>query len=380
MPRPTRKYWEGLGAAHPFESYKPTYDLPVGEVYGLSQVFLELQEDNEDLLKQPYGCYVVHGVNPFANLARHVDAKVFEETFGNTAPIMEEEYGPYEKSSLHFLIMDHQERLPVGSMRVIYNSSAGLKSVEDLHKTKARTSEGQIITPPMVYAYYDADPDSCVDIATAAVVKGHRKNGIPSLLLYRTLYLTIAANQEDFSHILAIMDTKAERSLHKMRMPFKPILDSQPFPYLDTDADQKSNEEKSLSRAIISPTANFHASLMFWQENYEDRAFALTTNNAANRSFNSAIQEIIKHGYIAVDELEMIKKITKSAPAHASRYKAQAKVMRALVRHSYNIDGDNPLGLEEMLSPEILEIGRKNIAKLEKTTPPTDRHLDKAIA
>jgi 5-formaminoimidazole-4-carboxamide-1-beta-D-ribofuranosyl 5'-monophosphate synthetase len=119
---------------------------------------------------------------------------------------------------------------------------------------------------------------------------------------------------------------------------------------------------------------------MFWQENYEDRAFALTTNNAANRSFNSAIQEIIKHGYIAVDELEMMKKISKSAPAHASRYKAQAKAMRALVRHSYNIDGDNPLGLEEMLSPQILEIGRRNIEKLEKTTPPTDRHLDKAIA
>jgi hypothetical protein len=63
MRRPNRRYWEGLGAAHPFESYRPTYNLPVGEVYGLSQVFLELQEDNEDFLKQPYGCYVVHGVN-----------------------------------------------------------------------------------------------------------------------------------------------------------------------------------------------------------------------------------------------------------------------------------------------------------------------------
>jgi hypothetical protein len=380
MLKTNRKYWEGSGAAHPYESNKPTYDLLPGEIYGLSQVLLEFHEENEDLLKQPYGCYVVHGTNPFANLARHVDAKVFEESFGNTAPIMEKEYGPYEASSVHFIIMDHQKRLPIGSMRIVYNSAAGLKSVEDLHKTNARTPEGQIITPPMVYANYNADPDSCVDVATAAVVKGHRKNGIPSHLLYRTLYLTIAANQDDFSHILAIMDTKAERTLHKMRMPFKPILDSEPFSYLDTAADQKSDEEKSLSRAIISPTPNFHASLMFWQKKYEEGAKALTSSSVANRSPESLLSEILKHGRIVVDELEMMKKTSKSAPMHAAKYKAQARAMRALVRHSYDVDDNNPLGLDLMLSPHILDIGRKNIAKLEEKAQSTDKDLYKAIA
>jgi hypothetical protein len=362
MLKTNRRFWPGEGVAHPYESFQPRYNLPIGELHGLSEVFLDFQEDNEGLLSQPYGCYVVHGENPFSNLARHVEGRVFEETFGNTAPIMEEAYGPFEWASVHFLVMDHQERLPAASMRIIQNSPAGLKSLEDLPYTDARTTQGDIITPEMVYKSYNIDPDECVDVATAAVARDHRMNGIPALLLYRTLYLTIAADQSDYSHIVAIMDIKAERALKKLQMPFRPILGSQPFSYLDTAADQKSDDKRSLSRAIISPTPDFYAHLSFWQDNYEKRADSLYNRSALDRPFKDVIEELTKNGYVQVDELEMTRRIYKNSAIQAARYKTLSRAMRALIRPEYDINEDNPLGLEKMLAPEILERGRKNIA------------------
>jgi hypothetical protein len=375
------------------ESFTPRYDLVDDEVIELSHNFFQYRKENEQLLSdqygqymvasgypyrshdryrelneallsRKYGCYILAGGHPCANLARHIERKVFEDSFGNTAPIMEEEYGFYEHASTFFLIMDHEEILPVAAMRIIHDSPVGLKSLEDLPFTDICTSDGDAITPEMVYAAYNIEPDECVDVATAAVARDHRMNGIPALLLYRTLYLTIAADQTNYSHIVAIMDTRAERALKKMKMPFRPILDSQPFSYLDTAADEKSNNDKSLSRAIIARTPDFRKHLMYWQEIYEKRAGSLKRQTGVVNAFGEEAEEIIRRGHVEVDEIETVRKsFITDAKRQAAKYKVQAKAMRALVAHDN--EAENSLELERMLSPEILAIGQRNIAALD---------------
>lgn len=58
----------------------------------------------------PYGLYVLSPDEPATELAREVEAQVFTEFFGNTREILDEQYGPYEPSTLFLLLMDHERR------------------------------------------------------------------------------------------------------------------------------------------------------------------------------------------------------------------------------------------------------------------------------
>jgi hypothetical protein len=181
---------------------------------------------------EPFGTYIIAGDAPAAAVARSIEREVFEETFGNSRDLMAAEYGPYEDTSLFICVIDHATLLPVGVMRIIRNSPAGFKSLQDLHlwgatPGDALTSIGRPIDPERVW-----------DIATLAVTKAHRKGAegsAVSIALYQAL--CTAALACDVGWFVAILDVPVFKLLQRrMKRGFTPFAGLEPLAYLDSAA------------------------------------------------------------------------------------------------------------------------------------------------
>lgn len=207
------------------------------------QLCTEFLNSNEQLPDSQFGCYIIRGDDSYSNLGRFVEGTVFLGVFNNTPKVMEQEYGPYDNASTFFVVIDHEARMPVGVMRVIENSPAGLKTLNDLEKSPLQLAASETCQKLGI------DADKCADIATLAVMpeyRGRAANFLPSLLLYRTLYLTTLDNRR-FDYTVTIVDRKAERNLETLKLPFKPI-DTRYFSYLDS----------LQSRALYGVNAEFY--------------------------------------------------------------------------------------------------------------------------
>jgi hypothetical protein len=273
---------EGLKTQSPeaAETWKPAYDLAAEEVRSLCGDFLETPEI--DVPEGKFGCYVIGTDSPYSNLGRYVEAKVFDETFSNSAELMEEEYGPYDESSEFYTVIDQEEKMPVGVMRIIKNSEAGLKSLEDLKAL------GLGFTKEEVLKGYGIDEDACVDVATLAVeqdYRGHKTGYLPSLLMYRTLYNQILSNP-DYTHTVNIIDKKAEKSLSTLHFPFAPVFDSDYFSYLDS----------AESRVLLAQNSLFHPQLTYWVQKM--RAENADQQDQMQTALANTIDALINPGFL----------------------------------------------------------------------------------
>lgn len=202
------------------------YDLSIEEAQALCGEFLAGQEN---LPKSNLVCFSLDGTDKFANMGRFVESTVFMETFGNTPEMMHQEYGPYEEASDLFVVVDVESSLPIGALRVIKNSSSGLKSLNDLERSEMN------LKPDDVCERLAIEPDKCVDVGTLAVLPEFRAragNILPSLLLYRSLYAKYLSDPQ-YDHVVTIIDRRAERNLYRLSFPFRPI-DGRYFSYLDS--------------------------------------------------------------------------------------------------------------------------------------------------
>lgn len=65
--------------------------------------------------------------------ARRVEARVFLETFGNTAEVMEAEYGPYDARSRFVTVIDDADGSALGAARLVLPDATGnLKTLADI--------------------------------------------------------------------------------------------------------------------------------------------------------------------------------------------------------------------------------------------------------
>ena len=176
-----------------------------------------------------FGCYLIPGASPYSDIARSVECNVFNHFFGNTAAVMHGAYGPYEKSSQFFLVVDRVAHCPAGTLRVIANSERGLKSLNDIALAPLSISERAVCD------YHDISSlDQCWDIGTLAVLKDYRsqqQDHQVSTMLYGVLHR--AAIQEGVHHAVTVLDRHAYTQLTQMlAIPFEPIVGSEPFDYL----------------------------------------------------------------------------------------------------------------------------------------------------
>ena len=173
-------------------------------------------------------CYPLPGTGRFADLGREVELEVFGAVFGDTPAKLEAEYGPYDRASRFFVVMDQRRRRAAGVLRVIQNSAAGLKTLRDI--------AGPLGLPEAaVRARHGiGDLDRCWDVGTLAVRPEYRRSATRgrtvSLLLYRALY--VHALRTGVEHFVTAMDRHAHRVLLTLGVPFVPVCDSGPFDYM----------------------------------------------------------------------------------------------------------------------------------------------------
>lgn len=182
---------------------------------------------------EPFGAYVFGSDDPGADLGRHLERRVFLESFGDTVDLLDREYGPYEASSWFIVVIDHLRKLPVGGMRIVRPSSAGLKSLNDLPVVWGEAAE-----VVMRRTKLDVDPTRIWDIATLAVLPDYRQKatgGVVTMGLYQTL--SLAALSSGIELFVAILDMPVFRILRwKLHMIFAGFQGLGPRPYLGSRA------------------------------------------------------------------------------------------------------------------------------------------------
>jgi hypothetical protein len=132
------------------------------------------------------GVYAFASDDPAADLARHVEAEVLYESFGNTPELLHEEYDRYESQSFFFCVLDHRRRRPAGVIRIIipYRDGSGSKTYDDIER---------LWGVPRASLRCDDLPfpaGSSWDMATLAVspeYRGAATAGVTALALYQSM-------------------------------------------------------------------------------------------------------------------------------------------------------------------------------------------------
>ncbi len=172
----------------------------------------------------PFGTYVFTPDEPGADLARHVEQLVFEESFGNSPEATEAEYAAYEGATVFICVLDHRRSLPVGAIRLVLPGAAGFKTMDDI--------ADHWHTPPadaMRSSGMDRASGATWDIATLSVAPGYR-NGVVSLALYQAT--TTMALRCGVQWFITVLDVVVLRLLQLgLRRPFArfPGLDPQDY-------------------------------------------------------------------------------------------------------------------------------------------------------
>lgn len=233
---------------------KPRYDLSSEEAGQLCRDFLS---ETSRVTSGPFGCYAIKGTDKYSNLGRFVESSVFLDAFGNTSELMAQEYGPYESASELLVVVDNDTEMPIGILRTIVDSESGLKSLNDLKNTPLHLDAAEVC------GRFGIQPARCVDVGTLAIQPEFRArtgNILPSLLLYRSLYVLYLSNP-DFDHVITIIDKGAEKNLYRLGFPFRPI-NERYFSYLDSPE----------SRALYGLNKEFYPAVTQRQRELQSRA------------------------------------------------------------------------------------------------------------
>lgn len=188
-------------------------------------------------------CFELAPGDPNSNIARYVERTVFEKYFKNDAKEMAREYGPYESSSRFFLSVDRESGKPSGALRVIENSPAGLKTLNDID------SGAFPVNVDMKFAsilHGIDDMDTVWDVGTVAVPTEYQKGSkAASIQMYRAMYQSSLHHHID--HLVSVIDDTPHKKhgstplrdiRDRLGVPFVALDGSEPAPYLGSGMSQ----------------------------------------------------------------------------------------------------------------------------------------------
>ncbi|MCY1145398.1 hypothetical protein OWR29_45980 [Actinoplanes sp. Pm04-4] len=159
--------------------------------------------------------------HPLAAVARTVECQVFNDAFGNTPEVMAAEYGPYESSSIFYLVIDTRTAQPAGAARVIIGDR--LKTLDDAPAHIGRTADE-------ILDAHNLRGEPVWDFATAAVLPAYRGRLTVSSMLYRTF--AVACLRAGVNHAVTLLDKRAYRNMTLVGARQEPLAGSAPFAYL----------------------------------------------------------------------------------------------------------------------------------------------------
>ena len=157
-------------------------------------------------------CFEIDGIDPHADIARQLEREVFQDSWGNDAATMKQEYGPYDDSSTFFLAIDTQAQQPAGVLRMIRNSPAGLKTIVDLDcSIKSPIAPVAIPAGDVMRHHGIDDLDRCWDGATAAVPRRYRRK-LTAIHLQMMGVVAAAAIRDNIQDFVAVLDAPVFRA------------------------------------------------------------------------------------------------------------------------------------------------------------------------
>lgn len=185
-----------------------------------------------------FGVHVLDGNDPHSDIGRYVESQVFDEVFQNDLAVMKEQYSPYDGASTFLAVLDYEQQKPVGVVRIIRPSEAGLKSLNDLVAPLADNpwfKEGDTLEKR--FEEIGNDPAHTADIGTMAVMpeyrSGHAEAGA-SASLYSSCVQWSLAN--DYNNWVTIVDKKIHDMMQAWGEPFTRFEGTDWASYLDSKA------------------------------------------------------------------------------------------------------------------------------------------------
>jgi hypothetical protein len=202
------------------------YDMSDVERDALTAEFLSTKCSSD----KRFVCFELAGNDPFANIARQVEREVFQQSFGNDPVMLTREYAPYEEHSLFFLAVDTHAKAPAGVLRMIRNSSSGLKTLVDLEdSTKSPTT---VPTADVMRLHGIDDLDRCWDGASATVPRRYRRS-LAAIHLQTLSAWYAAAIRENIEHFVSILDAPIYKIVRGIfALPVVPLAGTSPFTYM----------------------------------------------------------------------------------------------------------------------------------------------------
>lgn len=148
--------------------------------------------------------------------ARECEAEVFLRWFGNTRDQLDEEYGPYEDSSVFLVLADDGGEV-LGAVRLLVpGGHAGLKTVADVGQ------DPWGVDGTRACAAVGIELGSTWEIATLGVRQGTAASGLRlSLALYHGLITVARANR--VTSFVAILDERVRRLLGSVGILTRPL-------------------------------------------------------------------------------------------------------------------------------------------------------------
>jgi hypothetical protein len=186
-----------------------------------------------DAPETPFGVYLFAADEHASALGRYVEEQVFAEAFGNSAELLEREYGAYEAATAFLVVIDHRRLLPAGAMRLITPSAAGFKTLDEIGAVWQ-----QPLDEVLLHTALTLPPDRVWDVATLAVAPDYRGKataGLVSMALYRGLCRGADVCGVDWW--VTILDSVVLRMLQwQLHKPFTTFQRVAPMPYLGSGA------------------------------------------------------------------------------------------------------------------------------------------------
>jgi len=183
-----------------------------------------------------FGVHVIDGQDSHSDLGRFVESAVFDEYFGNDLGLMAEEYGPYDNDSTFLTVLDYEREGPVGTIRIIRPSDAGLKSLTDLVTPSSPWYRDEDMTERWLTALGN-DLGHTVDIATMAIMPSYRSRHSTrgaSAALYSTCIRWSLSR--GYNCWVTIVDRNIYDMVQSWGEPMKPFPSTEMRPYLDSPA------------------------------------------------------------------------------------------------------------------------------------------------
>ena len=172
--------------------------------------------------RAPWRLRLVTGTERTAAIA--CETAVFSHWYGNTAELLEAEYGPYADQTVFLAVLD-ADGDAVASARLIRPGPRGLKTLVDLGRLP------WLADVPSAMSAAGIDAASCLDIATLGVRRGLRAQGIyASAALYHGLFRLTRAN--DIRSVVSVLDDRVRELLDVVSLPLGPIPGAWAAPYL----------------------------------------------------------------------------------------------------------------------------------------------------